>query len=653
MKKDRIITGILIVILLAIAASLRLYHASSIPYTYDELSAIFRTYFSNFNDLIAHGAMIDGHPVGVQVFLYYWVHCVGYTELYVKLPFILCGIASVFYVFRTGKEWFNPTVGLVCAAYVATLEYTIMHSQEARPYAAGLFFSVAMVYHWSRIMFNPVKRYELNWFLYILFSAMCAYDHYFTLLLSGIVGFSGLVFVNKRYVLRYVTAGIMIFVLYIPHLHIFFYQLSMRGVGEWLAKPRSTFISDYLQYIFQFSPYVYAIAAGLVAWGIIYSIVKKKFPARFFFLSLAWFIIPFLTGLIYSLKVNPVLQYRVLIFSFPFLLFMLFGLLPDVKPLLKTGLITVICTANIVTLVHDRKYYQLFYQSPIQRICALTDSVTKTIGKNGMLRFIEGDTSAVSKEQYYIRRYRMDSTYLSLNDSKDKVALADYLDDHPRAYVSYGCLSGADPAYLPILLNYYPNVVKQYNFFGGNFYILSSKADKHKSPYIFSSNENFDGGVAVGWDIGANPPLADSIHFSGNHSYKMDSLHEYGPIFSYNLKDMIKIKNDFIVVTAEIYPQSRNMKDVALVAEFKKGDKQLVWTGGPVEDYIWPGETGTWIKVYHVIKMSDVYLDSPDVQVKVYLWNKGRRFFYIDNFKVSTLRGNPYLYGTEEKLQHE
>lgn len=337
-KTDKIVSCILVAFVIAVAACTRLYHPFAIPYAYDELSALFRTYYNSFTDMILYGVMMkDAHPAGIETLLYFWTKLVGYTELYVKLPFIICSVASVFYVFKIGKEWFNTTVGLVCAAYIATLQYTIMHGQEIRPYGIGLFFSAAMVYHWHNIVFRPEKRYDLNWVLYLLFSSLCMYNHYFSLAFAGLVALTGIFFVKRRYIIRYLTAGIMMIVLYTPHLHIFYYQFFHFGGGlsDWLAKPGNDYIIQYLLYIFHFSPYVYGLAAALLCWGIVYSIIRKKFPAKFFFISLTWFAIPFLVGFFYSRYYNPVLQYRVLIFSFPFLLFVLFGLLPDTHYLAK------------------------------------------------------------------------------------------------------------------------------------------------------------------------------------------------------------------------------------------------------------------------------------------------------------------------------
>ncbi len=80
-------------IIVAAGVILRFYDYSQLPYGYDEFSALFRTRFSNFNDLIKYGVVAsDTHPAGVQVFLFLWVKLFGESEMVVKLPFMLCGL---------------------------------------------------------------------------------------------------------------------------------------------------------------------------------------------------------------------------------------------------------------------------------------------------------------------------------------------------------------------------------------------------------------------------------------------------------------------------------------------------------------------------------------------------------------------------------
>jgi len=144
----------ILLFIILVATVLRFYAPFDIPYTYDEFSALFRTHFNTFHDLIERGVKVDGHPAGVQVFLYYWTKWFGYSELVVKLPFIILGILSVWLVYKIFTEWVNQTVGLIAAAFVATLQYPVAYSQIARPYISGLFLSLLMVFFWHKVIFQ-------------------------------------------------------------------------------------------------------------------------------------------------------------------------------------------------------------------------------------------------------------------------------------------------------------------------------------------------------------------------------------------------------------------------------------------------------------------------------------------------------------------
>ncbi|MBN2236346.1 MAG: hypothetical protein JW729_02230, partial [Bacteroidales bacterium] len=69
--------AIAIAILLLVAALIRFDRFWEIPLTYDELSALSRLRFNSFAELIQFGIKPDGHPAGVQLFLFYWTHLVG------------------------------------------------------------------------------------------------------------------------------------------------------------------------------------------------------------------------------------------------------------------------------------------------------------------------------------------------------------------------------------------------------------------------------------------------------------------------------------------------------------------------------------------------------------------------------------------------
>ncbi|MGI8892357.1 MAG: glycosyltransferase family 39 protein, partial [Bacteroidia bacterium] len=214
-------------IIIFIATVMRLWQFDFFSYSNDELSAIIRLEYDNLGDLIEHGVKKnDFHPAGVQVFLYYWTKIFGTSEFAVRLPFVIAGILAVLFSYLVAKKWFGKNTALFTAAAVAALSYPILYSQIARPYSPGLFFCMAGVYFWSRLIFeNQWKEYK-NLSGYILFSTLAAYTHHFSFLFMIIVGATGLFLIKRRYLKTYLLAALVVFILYLPHLPVFLYQFG-------------------------------------------------------------------------------------------------------------------------------------------------------------------------------------------------------------------------------------------------------------------------------------------------------------------------------------------------------------------------------------------------------------------------------------------
>ena len=122
---------------------------------------------------------------------------VGYSELALRLPFLILGILCIPLAYKVASKWFNENVGLFVAAYFATSQYMIFHSVVIRPYIPGLFFSLCMLWYWSKLLFDSDYRWK-NIFLMGLFGALCAYTHQFSMFFAFLLGLAGLIIVNKN-----------------------------------------------------------------------------------------------------------------------------------------------------------------------------------------------------------------------------------------------------------------------------------------------------------------------------------------------------------------------------------------------------------------------------------------------------------------------
>ena len=361
---------VLIGVIILVAAVLRLWKLGQVPFMHDEFSALLRTRFDSFHDFIQQGVMPDSHSIGVQLFLWGWVKIFGWSEFWVKLPFALMGIASIYLIYLIGQQWFNRKVGLFSASFFAVSQFTVFYSQLARPYSAGLFFVLLMAWFWHKIVFE-IKKPRLGIYIGFALSAWaCSLIQYFSIAQAGLIFLTGLFFLPKERRKAYWLSGIAAVALFAPTLPIFYQQLFVSGsIGGWLNAPKTTFLTDFIQYTMNYSRlFLYAIGFIILLPLILGKRRKQRQPLGW--AALAWFVIIFGIAFAYSLTREPILQHSTLIFSYPFVIIVAFSMfksrtLSEWQTALVVGSIFFV---GITTLVLNRRHYDLMYHQGFDQI---------------------------------------------------------------------------------------------------------------------------------------------------------------------------------------------------------------------------------------------------------------------------------------------
>lgn len=637
----------LLLLILLVATVLRFWNYSEIPFSNDEFSALFRTHFDNFSDLINKGILIDGHPAGVQVFIFYWVQLFGYSEISVKFPFIIFGILSIYVFYLIAKRWYNETVALICASFLASLQYTVMYSQIARPYISGLLFCLLMVLFLTKIIQQKDKKNNWDYVFFTLSVSLCTYNHHFSLLFVIIVGLSGLFLIQKKQITPYLLSSIGILILYLPHLPIFFYQLNVGGVEAWLGKPKNNFIFYYIKYIFQFSYFSTLLVSALIVFGVFQLRQRKETRKRkYFILALIWFFLPFLIGFFYSKYVNSVLQYSVLIFNFPFLLFVLFGHIKEQNIRVNSLFVGTILLVNVLVLSLERKHYQTFYKSPQEQFIVEQNKIGE---KKDVLSIIADYNRKISL--HYIKKHQVKSPIIWFDSFKSEKEFILFLKLNATKYdkVYFGGLSECNPLIVPIILDFYPKIVWQKNYFGGTSYLFS-KGNKNGLKVI--ENLNFESKIS-NWTSVNQKSYIDSMKFDGKHAYLIDSLTEWSPTFSKKVADFAKHKNNIVDISLKAnLPNS--FQDAILVAILETKDSVYYWGGTNFETFkLMDGSLknkSEWFSIHHSFKLSEDFLKVKNLELKVFVWNNGKQSFIIDKFEIKLRDGNPIIYGSTESF---
>lgn len=623
--KNYISENKLLIFVILIASVLRFWNFFEIPLTHDEVSALNRTHFDNFSDLIEYGVKADTHPPGVQVFIYYWVKWFGYEQWAVKLPFLLFGIGSLLLSYSIFKKWSNQTVALLIVSLLATLQFTVMYSQIARPYISGMFLVLCMVYFWDGLINRPDKNFWQNLILTGVFGAACGYNHHFSLLAAFLIGVTGLFVIDRKYSIRYLTLAALIVLLYLPNIPIFLHQLDRGGVGEWLGAPTPHYILDFFSYTTNHSILLRFGLLIIIAVGI-YNYKANK-SLKWVWISGIWFLSIFLIGYFYSVYRNPVLQHSMLIFFFPFLLFALFGWIPELTKKTQVSLLILVLFAGTTSLTIQRKHFGIFYSN---RYFQMKADAAQYKHENTCFVFA---TYPHFLEIDFPHNISFPSEYLAWEEGVNTIKEFEaYIINCGKEQLFLGHVEQFPKELIAIANYYYPNIV-EVSYTNG------------AASYLFSKGWDFQGLVySYVADILAFPTINYTQQQRLSSGAYQDT-NEYSIGGEVNLLEHLEHKYDLLVVHARVKVPTPDT-DIKLVAEFPNlsGGEPFYYAANSSNLFHFNDKDST-VNIMIAISMDIVLKNNKNLpDLKTYLWNPQKINFEIQEYQVELWEGNRNKY---------
>ena len=612
-KLDYILLGVI----LLVAAVLRLWKLGQVPFMHDEFSAWFRLQYDNFHDLIKYGVGNDSHPAGVQVFLYYWTRLVGWNEFWVKLPFALLGIASIYLIFRIGQQWFNNKVGLLAAAFFAVSQYAIFHSQLARPYSAGLFFILLQVYFWNRILFDSKKPSLGIWIGFALATWLSALMHYFSIAQAGLIFVTGLFFLPKDRRKGYWLSGAAAVLLFCPTLPTFYDQLFVKGgIGGWLSKPESTFLTDFLQYTMNYAPlFIFATGIAIILPLILGKREKRHFPIRW--AVLAWFVIIFVMAYVYSLLREPILQYSTLLFSYPFLIIIAFSLYRNVT-MTKVQTVAVVLALLFIgssSLIVNRQHYDTMYHQGY-------DQIAKEMKQD--YDSLQDIHFATTTEYYQLPDFyqsQTDVTNRVFFDRENTIQdFRQYLNQNDSHLLGFGWTDYADPIWETEAVGAYPWLVRENTWF--------------TSRYLTLSSDSIQGAQYQLHQLSQKPQRFVNNEWCGKWILQVDSLER---------------NTDILGVVANIHAED-TVQGCVLVMELHDidTDTTVLWHGShDITGTLYPGEN----ILVDAIRFNQKDFTPQGMYLKTFIWNQQKGTITLDKLSYYCSSYNPRLNSLYKPLQ--
>ena len=185
-----VIVAATLIVIVALAAFLRLHGLDYQSLWTDELEAWRIASLPTAADTL-DAAREDIHPPGYLLARRIVVRELGDSAVMLRLPAAVAGILAVVGMFFLGRRLFSAREGLIAAASTAVLWVPLYYSQEARPYAAMLLFSVVTMHLLISMTTSRSSASRLRWTLWTLWtlaSLVLVSIHYYGALLVVLQG---------------------------------------------------------------------------------------------------------------------------------------------------------------------------------------------------------------------------------------------------------------------------------------------------------------------------------------------------------------------------------------------------------------------------------------------------------------------------------
>ena len=623
-----------LLVILFVATAMRFNDLGAISLSNDELSAITRVRYDSFTEMLEKGVMIDYHPAGVESFLFYWIRLFGDDVWWVRLPFVLFSLGSVYLVYRVGKQWFNSLTGLLGAAFFAVLEYPLLYSQLARMYSPGLFFSLLMVFYWTVIVNrsasgNPVRKKD--WWLLMLAMTIGAHTHYFVVVFIFSVGVLGFFMINPKDRWRFLGCCLIAALSFSLELKVFFTQMETGDLGGWLAAPQPNFLLDYFFNCLNESPLLCLLLLQLLMFSFFFRQGKVSLN-KFHVAGLVWFLFSFGLGYAYSVLRAPALQFSTLLFAFPFFFLSVLSIVPEnyFSGRKRAGLLLAVLSFGFVSTVYGREYYR---KPPFGVFKEVAADLSRWNNEYGGHPSVVNVINPAYMDYYFSR---MDNPPRQLvykvESVADLVRLREIVDTCTAAFYSYGWTNNHHPYEIhAILRERYPVVSGRKVYFNAETWLYSKSGVDTITKSIQTWSMGFDDPSSTFGVV-----LVPSAK-TGAGVLQLTPEMEYGS----GVQEKIKCTStSFAVMYCSVWFQSADTSgSQSLVLSFEKNGTAVQWDNISLNDFnLHPGQWQQAFLARPVPSLDD------SLEIKVYVWNADKRSFIVDNLVAKLEEGvDPYL----------
>jgi len=278
----------------------------------------------------------------------------GFSEIALRLPSLLSGLFTVYFVAKIGELLASKKVGIIAGLLAATNPLLIYYSVEGRTYAMTTFFVTASFYYFIRLL-NKSSSYKLSAICYMLFTTAFIWTSY----LAWLVLLSQAIYAiwKKRsdLLLIQLVSGLTLLA-WLPSF------LASLGIGRstmstspewgrvvggltWKSLPL-TWVKFVIGRISFDNKLLYTAIVSSI--GILHLYVLSHLPAKKYVIIFAWLVPPLVLGVLIA-SILPVYSYFRVLFVLPAYLLLLSISLATFKSRIFSGLLI---TLQLLSLIY-------------------------------------------------------------------------------------------------------------------------------------------------------------------------------------------------------------------------------------------------------------------------------------------------------------
>ena len=279
----------------------------------------FSIYYSQFSLSALIKVLKEGNnPPLFEVVLHFWIKLFGISPFSLRtLPALFaCFCPVVLYYFA--KRNFSLRAGIASSLLLTFSDLLLYYSHDCRVYSLFVLLSLLSFYYYFEVLYDD-RRTILKQILFVFFSTLLIYAHYFGFFILGFQGLHLLLF-NKQRFFKMGINYLFVLVFYLPCFFNLFTRFNASVKGTWVEPPSGIESLYNMLWSFSNAPVITVTYIAILVFTLIKILINKAYlrlkENSLTILILFWVLIPFFGMFLVSYWV-PMYISRYLIFALP------------------------------------------------------------------------------------------------------------------------------------------------------------------------------------------------------------------------------------------------------------------------------------------------------------------------------------------------